>query len=87
MKGPVPSDPEVRVAAIRLAQEQIQRTSKVRPLLIIGMIAAMFASIAGALTGSFWSLLYLLLYIPLFVILLLTPKRLRKRIALLSEPE
>lgn len=42
VKGPVPSDPEVRAAAIRLAQEQI---------------------------------------------LLLAPKRLRKRIALLSEPE
>ncbi len=83
--GPVPTDPEARAAALALAQGDLKRLHRTRPWMI-GVIALLVVSEIGlAFTGSPWTLLLAVLTVPLLVFqVILLPKRLRNRIALLS---
>ncbi|MDX6279331.1 MAG: hypothetical protein QOH03_402 [Kribbellaceae bacterium] len=85
--GPIPANPEIRAAAVRLAEEQLRRTRRVRPFLIVVMTLAAVSAIGAAVLGSPWQLLSVVFYFPVLILLLISPNRLRKRIALLSEPE
>ncbi|MFI5706661.1 hypothetical protein [Kribbella sp. NPDC051620] len=86
-KGPVPADPEVRAAALRLAEEHLAKTRKARVLVFVGVGLVLISAVASAVTGSPWRLLFVALYVPLLVTVLRAPGRLRRRIAQLSEPE
>jgi hypothetical protein len=86
-KGPVPADPEVRAAALRLAQEHLAKTGKARLLVFVGVGLVLISAVGSAVTGSPWRLLFIALYVPLLVTVVRAPNRLRRRIAELSEPE
>lgn len=84
-KGPVPADPEVRAAAIEVAQEQLRQMRRTRLILVVAVTVGLVATIASAITGSPWRMLYTLPYVVLFAAaFVLTPRRLRHRLALLS---
>lgn len=86
-RGPVPSDPEVRAAALRIASHQLGSSTTwiPGPRLRTAMGALMAINAVGSgVSGSFWALIYgtsaaLLLYSGLYY-----PRQLRSRIRLLS---
>jgi hypothetical protein len=86
-KGPLPTDPELRAATLAVAREQLRQTRRGRPLLIIALSGAVISAIGLAFTSSPWHLLQLVFFFPLLYTFFFAPNRLRKRIALLSEPE
>ncbi|WP_112237919.1 hypothetical protein [Kribbella monticola] len=87
-KGPAPADPEVRAAALRLAQRQLQEVRRRYPLLAIAGAVYTTADLVGAFVFSNWFLLVpAVLVVPMAISLARHPKRLRARIALLSEPQ
>ncbi|WP_328325428.1 hypothetical protein OHA70_35810 [Kribbella sp. NBC_00382] len=86
-KGPLPTDPDLRATTLAVAQEQLRQMRRGRPLLIVALSLAVVSAIGLAITSSPWQLLLLVFYLPLAITFLLAPNRLRKRIALLSEPE
>jgi hypothetical protein len=86
-KGPAPADPGVRAAALRLAEQGLQRSRRPVSVLVIGTGALVVADIALAVLYSEWILLLaapVTAMIPISV--LLTRKRLRARVRMLSEP-
>lgn len=86
-KGPVPTDPEVRTAAIAVAEEQLRQMRRTRPILIVALALGLVAVTGSAITGSPWQLLYNLPYIFVLVATFaVAPRRLRKRLVLLAEP-
>ena len=84
--GPVPADPAVRAAAVRLAQQQLQQVRRTRPVLAVVAVTAVTTSVIGAFFSP-WPLLALAFEVPLMAQIFLIPRRLRGRIALLSEPQ
>ncbi|TDU83396.1 hypothetical protein EV138_5860 [Kribbella voronezhensis] len=87
-KGPAPADPEVRAAALRLAQRQLQEVRRRYPLLAIAGAVYAAADLIGVFVYSHWYLLIpAVLVVPMAISLARTPKQLRARIALLSEPQ
>jgi hypothetical protein len=85
--GPVPADPAVRAAALRLAEFSLQRLLRTRPVLIVCAAVVVVGTAVTALDSP-WSLLLLAIYAPAIAgMVFLTPRRLRARIALLSEPQ
>ncbi|MGW1340936.1 hypothetical protein ACWCOV_07760 [Kribbella sp. NPDC002412] len=88
-RGPVPSDPEIRAAALRIASHQLGSSSTWIPgprfRTAIGALMVINA-VGSAVSGSFWALIYgtsatLLLYSGLYY-----PRQLRRRMELLSQP-
>ncbi|MFI6680070.1 hypothetical protein [Kribbella sp. NPDC050470] len=86
-RGPVPSDPEVRAAALRIASHELGSSSTWIPgpriRTAIGALMALNA-VGSAVSGSLWALIYgtsaaLLLHSGLYY-----PRQLRSRIRLLS---
>lgn len=84
-KGPVPADPEVRAAAISVAQEQLRQARRARPILIIVAACGLVAAVGSAVVGSAWQLLTAAPHLFLLAAFFLSPKRLHNRLALLSE--
>jgi hypothetical protein len=83
--GPVPTDPEVRTAALELAQGDLRRQLRARPWMAAVLVLLVISEIGIALTSSPWSLLVLAPLVPIMVFqLFVFPQRLRERIALLS---
>jgi hypothetical protein len=83
--GPVPTDPEVRVAAFELAQEDLKRVLRSRPWMAAILVLLVVSEIGLAFTSSPWALLVLVPLVPVLSFqLIVFPKRLRARIALLS---
>lgn len=83
--GPVPSDPDVRTAALELAQGDLKRLLRSRPWMTAILVLLVVSEIGLAFTSSPWSLLVLVPLVPVLSFqLIVFPKRLRARIALLS---
>lgn len=82
--GPVPTDPEVRTAALELAQGDLKRQLRSRPWMTGFLVLLVVSEIAGAFYSP-WAILVLVLLVPVFAFqLFVLPKRLRERIAQLS---
>ena len=83
--GPIPTDPEVRTAALELAQGDLKRLLRWRPWMTVILALLVVSEIGLAFTSSPWSLLVLVFLVPSFGYqLFVFPKRLQARIALLS---
>ncbi|MEV8378868.1 hypothetical protein AB0P21_39390 [Kribbella sp. NPDC056861] len=89
MRGPVPTDPEIRAATLKLAEHQLQMMIKWRPLVIIGFTIAAVATVASVIAASEapWRLLVIACYVPLMLAQWYGPKKLRRRIQELAEPQ
>lgn len=86
MGGPVPEDEEIRSAALRIASRQLaDYTGRRRWLLIIVPVLVLIGSVAGAVSESPWGLLGALVPAAILYARWYWPKRLRRRIAALSE--
>lgn len=85
--GPVPSDPEIRSAALAIATRQLTYTKRFRIPFIICGVLLLVSAIGGAAAGGGWSSLSTLPAILGIVVaqLFYSPKRLRARIQLLSD--
>jgi Flp pilus assembly protein TadB len=86
-RGPIPTDPEIRAAAVRIAtQQQLDLLCPVsRRLFIVAMVLSLTFSVVGAVTESPWYLLYALVPALLLTSQWYLPRRIRRRIKLLSE--
>lgn len=89
-RGPVPADPEVRQAACRLAAARLRETEEEQPLLLIILGTVGLILVLLYLNGAAPPGLPLVLAPPLVLgasvgTLLLAPRRLRRRVRLLSE--
>ncbi|MFI7060317.1 hypothetical protein ACIBL3_04985 [Kribbella sp. NPDC050124] len=87
-RGPVPSDPEVRAAALRIASYDLDSSTWVPGPRIRTAIGAVMAinAVGAARSGSLWALIFafsaaLMLWFGLYY-----PRQLRRRIELLSQP-
>jgi predicted outer membrane lipoprotein len=86
--GPIPEDPEVRAAALRIANRQLRQYGQTRRPLRIGLAVLMLtASVIGTVSSSPWYLLFALAPVSILVSHLYLPRRTRRRIELLSEAE
>lgn len=86
-RGPIPEDPEVRAAALRIATHHLQQLQQTPRLVAIGMpIVLLIVSAIGSMTDSPWYLI--LAVVPVFILVsqLTLPKRIQRRIELLSKP-
>ncbi|GAA1129748.1 hypothetical protein GCM10009630_29570 [Kribbella jejuensis] len=84
--GPAPEDDEVRSAALRIASRYLESyTGRTRWLFIIVPAAILLGTIAGAAGGSPWELLGAPVAAGLLYARWYWPRRLRRRIALLTE--
>jgi hypothetical protein len=87
VKGPIPTDPELRAAALAVAEEQLRQLRRSRRLMIVALVMSGIAAVGLAFTSSPWHLLLLVFYLPTLHTFFFAPNRLRKRISQLSEPE
>jgi Flp pilus assembly protein TadB len=84
--GPVPEDDETRSAALRIASRYLaDYTGRTRWLFIIVLVLILIGSVAGAVSESPWALLGAIVPAALLYTRWYWPRRLRRRIALLSE--
>lgn len=88
MRGPIPADPQVRAATLRLAEHQLDLIVKWRWLVIVGLTLAALSTIGGVIGASEspWSLLVIAGYAPLMFGQWWWPTKLRRRIHELAEP-
>jgi len=84
MRGPVPTDPQVRQAAEWLAINQLKETSRFRWLVLILLVFLTMVSVAVALTSSLWWLGAVAMF-SMFAFFLLMPIHLRRRIEMLKQ--
>jgi hypothetical protein len=86
MGGPVPEDEEIRSAALRIASRYLaDYTGRPRWLFIIVLVLILIGSVAGAVSESPWGLLGALVPAALLYTRWYWPRRLRRRIAALTE--
>jgi hypothetical protein len=88
-RGPVPTDPEIRAAALRIASHGLTTSSRYpgpRLTTAIGVVMAI-ATIRAAMSGSWWAPLYALSASAMLYSGLYRPKQLRRRIDLLAAPD
>ncbi|WBQ06860.1 hypothetical protein [Kribbella sp. CA-293567] len=85
MDGPVPEDEAIRSAALRIASRHLaEYTGRSRWLFIIVLVLILIGSIAGAVSESPWGLLGAVVPAALLYTRWYWPRRLRRRIALLT---
>jgi Flp pilus assembly protein TadB len=85
-RGPIPTDPEIRAAAVRIATQQLDLLRPVlRRRFIVAMVLLLTFSVVGAVIESPWYLLYALVPALLLTSQWYLPRRIRRRIRLLSE--
>jgi Flp pilus assembly protein TadB len=85
-RGPIPTDPEIRAAAVRIATQQLDLLRPVlRRRFIVGMVLLLTFSVVGAVIESPWYLLYALVPALFLTSQWYLPRRIRRRIRLLSE--
>jgi general stress protein CsbA len=85
MRGPIPTDPQVRQAAEWLAINQLKETSRFRWLGLILLVFLTMVSVAIALTSSLWWWLGAVAIFSMFAFFLLMPIHLRRRIEMLKQ--
>jgi Flp pilus assembly protein TadB len=84
--GPVPEDEEIRAAALRIASRYLaDYTGRTRWLFIIVAALILIGSVAGAVSESPWGLLRAIFPAALLYTWWYWPRRLQRRIALLTE--
>lgn len=83
-RGPVPDDPAVRDVALRLASDMLARSNDQRPLTyaLFGLMIAVGS--AFAIFSSAWYWLAVAGFLGLLAYVLLLPRRLDRRVALLG---
>jgi Flp pilus assembly protein TadB len=84
MRGPVPTDPQIRRAAQWLATNQLNETSRFRWLVVILLAFVTMVTVAIALTSSPWWWLLVVGMFSMFAFFLLMPIHLRRRIEMLK---
>jgi hypothetical protein len=85
--GPIPEDPEVRAAALRITTHQLRQDGQIpRPVSIGGALLMLTASVIQSVADSPWYLLFAVAPVFILVSHLYSPRRIRRRIELLSEP-
>ncbi|MCO1659382.1 hypothetical protein [Pseudonocardia humida] len=84
-KGPVPTDPAVREAALRLATLQHEQLARWRipGLVLFGMIAVLDAVVA--IMSNPWVWLWVALFVGFAALQLVAPRRVERRIAVLRD--
>lgn len=87
-RGPVPADPEIRAAALRIASRNLTTLQRPGPRITtaIGVVMAI-ATIGAAMSGSWWAPLYALSACATLYSGLYRPKQLRRRIELITATE
>jgi hypothetical protein len=87
VKGPVPTDPEVRAVALRLAEHRLEQIRRTRVWILVSTALVVVGNVISAIYSP-WRLLFLAIYLPSMLIgWFVVPKQVRARIALLSEPQ
>jgi len=84
-RGPVPTDPNTRAAARRIATRQLERCRGVRIFFIAGSALLLVATVGMPVIGWRWRRLYALVAAGLLIVQWYWPRRIRRRIQLLSE--
>ncbi|MFI6833732.1 hypothetical protein ACIBG5_41930 [Kribbella sp. NPDC050241] len=85
--GPIPEDPEVRAAALRIATHQLRQDGQMpRPVRIGTALLVLTASVIQSVADSPWYLLFAVAPVFILVSHLYLPRRSLRRIELLSEP-
>jgi hypothetical protein len=84
-RGPIPADPEIRATALRLANDQLHRFRSVQKPFVVLAVLLLVSSVGQAVTTSAWYLPEVLVSLLLLMGRWYWPKRLRRRIELLSE--
>ena len=85
MRGPVPTDPEVRAATLRLAEHQLSMMLKWRPVVVIAFAVVTVGTVIQAFDSP-WRLVLVACYVTLLFGQWHWPKKLRRRIEQLAEP-
>ncbi|MFI5706561.1 hypothetical protein [Kribbella sp. NPDC051620] len=89
-RGPVPADPAVRAAALEFARRQLERyqTRWMRVLLVVLPILFVLTAVSNLLGDdrSWWRAVPQLAAAVAFTVMAFEPRRLRRRIALLTFP-
>jgi hypothetical protein len=86
-RGPIPEDPEVRAAALRIATHHLQQIQYAPRLVAIGWpVLLLIITVIGSVTDSPWHLIFAV--VPVFILVgqVSLPTRTRRRIELLSDP-
>ncbi|TCM42767.1 hypothetical protein [Kribbella sp. VKM Ac-2568] len=84
-RGPIPADPETRAAALRLAAEQLHRFRRVHKLTVALGVLLLISGVGQVVTTSAWHSSNILFALVWLWGLWYWPKRLHRRIELLSE--
>ena len=86
-RGPVPADPEVREAAIRIASHQLANILRHRIFRMLLGGVMLLATVGAAAAGSLWALVYGLAAAGSLYFHGYWPRQLKRRIELLSAPD
>jgi hypothetical protein len=84
-RGPVPADPEVRAATIRLAEHQLEVLRRRRPVSLFIWPLLLISSVFGMLDGSLWRIPLVAVYLLLLGYHLYRPRKLRSRLEELTQ--
>ncbi|WP_328333494.1 hypothetical protein OHA70_16710 [Kribbella sp. NBC_00382] len=84
-RGPVPADPNVRAAAIRLARHQLELLGRWRLRSVIIWSLLLAISIVGIFDGSRWRIALVALYLFLLGYQVIRPRMLRSRLEELTQ--
>jgi hypothetical protein len=86
-RGPIPADAEVRAAALRIAGHQLDLFRRARGRSVVVIVLLMTSTVGLVVSGSPWYVRLLNALTPLLMLIgyWYWPRRIRKRIELLSE--
>jgi hypothetical protein len=89
-RGPVPTDPAVRAAALNFAHQQLERYGArwMRVALVVAPLFLVLSAVAALLDDDrqWWSGILQLAGAAMFGFMAFEPRRLRRRVAVLSAP-
>jgi Flp pilus assembly protein TadB len=80
-RGPVPTDPEIRAAAARIAAHELTEVTRHRRLRILLGGVMLIGTVGAAAAGSLWALLYAFVAAAVLYTNWYRPRQLRRRIA------
>ncbi|MEU4607452.1 hypothetical protein AB0F43_31085 [Kribbella sp. NPDC023972] len=86
-RGPVPEDPEVRAAAVRIASAELTQALRNRKFMLLFGGVVLIAVVGAAAEGSLWALLYAFVAAVVLYFHWYRPRQLRRRIELLGAAE
>ena len=86
-RGPVPADPEIRAAALRIASHELAEATRHRRSKILAIGLMVIGTVGAASEGSLWALLYATVAGALLYVHGYRPRQLIRRIELLRAAE